>query len=251
KGGGVVEARPTRTNDKSARFRIFALPQENSHEFDSRARERAGREAFRRQGDPGFRAGRHGPRQRQSGRGRPHPHPGLRGRLHRPRGRGPQREFHRAQDFLWRRRGARLSALFADDRLDQARAPRQGAPRQALLPARSPRQGRAHRREAGSPRRRRGRRGGGEGRRVISGAPRARRRDVTAASEAPRARADNTGGYSSSTVAKSAGRITSSKAGTQKGISSSDQFFLTSAFVSVDNRERVLTPLQNTFETGE
>src|SRR5262249_3680417 len=35
--------------------------------------------------------------------------------------------------------------------------------RQALLPARSPRQGRAHRREAGSPRRRRGRPGGGEG----------------------------------------------------------------------------------------
>src|SRR5262249_4218452 len=76
-GPGVVEARPTRTNDKSARLRIFALPQENSHEFDSRARERADCQAFRRQGDPGFRAGRHRPRQRQGGRGRAHPHPGL------------------------------------------------------------------------------------------------------------------------------------------------------------------------------
>ena len=34
---------------------------------------------------------------------------------------------------------------------DQDRAPRQGAPRQALLPARPARQGRAHRREAGPP----------------------------------------------------------------------------------------------------
>ena len=37
--------------------------------------------------------------------------------------------------------------------LDQGRAPRQGAPRQALLPARPPRQGRAHPGAAGSPRR--------------------------------------------------------------------------------------------------
>ena len=36
--------------------------------------------------------------------------------------------------------------LFADDRLDQAGAPRQGSPRQALLPARSARQVGAHRR---------------------------------------------------------------------------------------------------------
>ena len=42
--------------------------------------------------------------------------------------------------------------LVADDRLDQARAPRQGAPRQALLPARPARQGGAHRRGRASRR---------------------------------------------------------------------------------------------------
>src|SRR5262249_556904 len=58
-----------------------------------------------------------------------------------------------------RGRRARVPALFADGRLDQDRAPRQGAPRQALLPARAARQERAHHREAGPPRRgRRGRR---------------------------------------------------------------------------------------------
>ena len=65
-----------------------------------------------------------------------------------------QRELHRAQDFLRRRRRARVPALLADDRLDQGRAPRQGAPRQALLPARPARQEGAHRRSAGDRRRR-------------------------------------------------------------------------------------------------
>ena len=66
-------------------------------------------------------------------------------------GRRHQRELHRPQDFLRRRRGARVPAVLADDRLDQGGAPRQGAPRQALLPARL--RGKSARivREAGSP----------------------------------------------------------------------------------------------------
>ena len=56
----------------------------------------------------------------------------------------PQRELHRAQDFLRRGRRARVPALLADDQLDQGGAPRQGAPRQALLPARPARQEGAH-----------------------------------------------------------------------------------------------------------
>ncbi len=46
--------------------------------------------------------------------------------------------------------------LFAEDQFDQGRAPRQGAPRQALLSARPPRQVGPHRREDGDA--------GGEGR---------------------------------------------------------------------------------------
>ena len=57
--------------------------------------------------------------------------------MHRARRRRGEREFHRPQDLLWRGRGARLSGLFADDRFDQGGAPRQGAPRQALLSART------------------------------------------------------------------------------------------------------------------
>ena len=61
-------------------------------------------------------------------------------------GGGLQRELHGAQDFLRRRRRARVPALLADDRLDQGRAPRQGASRQALLPARPARQEGPHHR---------------------------------------------------------------------------------------------------------
>ncbi len=57
-----------------------------------------------------------------------------------------QRELHGPQDFLRRGRRACVPAAVADGRLDQARAPRQGAPGQALLPAQSARQVGAHRR---------------------------------------------------------------------------------------------------------
>ncbi len=53
---------------------------------------------------------------------------------------------------LWRGRRARLPGAFPVDRLDQGRAPRQGPSREALLPARSPRQVGPHRRAPG-PRR--------------------------------------------------------------------------------------------------
>ena len=108
-----------------------------------------------------------------------------------PLRRRPQRELHRPQDFLRRGRRARLPALFADDRLDQGGAPRQGAPRQALLPARPPRQVGPHRRaqdRAARPRRKQarqraqGRRGGG----VIGRLASARLRFANPAWSAPR-----------------------------------------------------------------
>ena len=124
------------------------------------ARKRADREAVRRQGNPGFRTRRHRAGQRQGGRRRQEPRAGLRGRLHRPcRPRHPP-ELHRPQDLLRRRCRARVPALLADDQLDQGRAPRQGAPRQAVLSARSARQEGPHRRGDQHDRRRgRGREG--------------------------------------------------------------------------------------------
>src|SRR5712692_4684216 len=83
--------------------------------------------------------------------------------MHRPLRQRDQRELHRAQDLVRRGRRARVSALFADDRFDQGRAPRQGAPRQALLPARTARQVGAHHRAAGAPGRRSSRRRAGQG----------------------------------------------------------------------------------------
>src|SRR5439155_1601720 len=65
------------------------------------------------------------------------------------RGRRPQRILHGPQDFLWRGRRARLPDLFAEHRFDQGRAPRQGASRQALLPARPSRQVGPYRRKDG------------------------------------------------------------------------------------------------------
>jgi len=54
-------------------------------------------------------------------------------------GAGLNENFTVRKNLLRRRRRARLPALCADDRLHQSRAPRQGAPRQALLSARPPR----------------------------------------------------------------------------------------------------------------
>ena len=88
----------------------------------------------------GLRARRHAARRGEGGRGRAHPHPGLRGRLHRALQQGAEQQLHRAQDQLWRGRGARVPALLADDRGDRGGAPRRRAPRQAVLPARPLRQ---------------------------------------------------------------------------------------------------------------
>ena len=111
------------------------------------ARKGAGRQAVRRQGDSRFRAGRHRDRQRQGGRRRAHPHPGLRGRLHRPLRRAACNENFTVRKISYGEGVERVfPLLFADDRLDQGRAPRQGAPRQAVLSARPARQAGAHRR---------------------------------------------------------------------------------------------------------
>ena len=67
-------------------------------------------------------------------------------------GRRGEREFHRAQDFLWRGRRARLPGPFAADRFDRGGAARPRAPRQALLSARPARQGGPHRRAPGGQR---------------------------------------------------------------------------------------------------
>ena len=58
----------------------------------------------------GLRAGRHRDRQREGQGRRAHPRAGLRGRLHRALRRRPQRELHGPQDFLRRRRRARVPA---------------------------------------------------------------------------------------------------------------------------------------------
>ena len=78
------------------------------------------------------------------------PRPDVRRRLHRPRQQGREFELHRPQDFVRRRRRARLPALLAGDRFDRGRPPRRRAPRQALLSARPPRQIGAHRRASRS-----------------------------------------------------------------------------------------------------
>ena len=78
-------------------------------------------------------------------------------------------------------RRARLPGLFAGDRLDRGGPPRQGAPREALLPPRPARQVGPHRREAGPPlahgrdRGRDRRAGAGAGREVARSAPAASR----------------------------------------------------------------------------
>ena len=53
-----------------------------------------------------------------------------------PQERRPELQLHRAQDLLRRGRRARVPAVLARARRDRGGAPRRGAPRQALLPAR-------------------------------------------------------------------------------------------------------------------
>ena len=98
--------------------------------------------------DPRLPARRHPARQRQDQGRRARARPGLRRRLHRPRRRRHQREFHRPQDQLRRGRRARLPDRVADDRVHRSQASRRRAARQALLPARSSRQVGPDRREA-------------------------------------------------------------------------------------------------------
>ena len=97
-----------------------------------------------------------------------------------PRRRRPQRKLHRAEDFLRRGRRARVPDLLAVDRFDRSRAPRQGAPREALLSPRPPRQVGAHLREAGFPRRGHGRRQTADALRQDLGRPPGRGRRRTA-----------------------------------------------------------------------
>ena len=79
---------------------------------------------------PAFQPGDTVDRQREGRGRRAHPRPGLRGRVHRAQRPRPQRELHGAQDLLRRGRRARLSGLFADDRLRLrwCAAARSGAP---------------------------------------------------------------------------------------------------------------------------
>ena len=85
---------------------------------------------------------------RQGHRGQPLPHPGLPGHRHPPPGRRRPRDLHRPQGELRRRRRAHLPGAHPDHRQDRGRHPRRRAPRQALLPARSARQGRQDQGEA-------------------------------------------------------------------------------------------------------
>ena len=64
------------------------------------------------------------------------------------RGGGDQRELHRPEGLGRRRRRAHLPDPQPHDRLGRAGAPRPGPPRQAVLPPRAERQGRAHPGEA-------------------------------------------------------------------------------------------------------
>ena len=64
-------------------------------------------------------------------------------------GQGLNESFHGAQDFLWRRRGARVSGLFAAGGFGHRGAQGQGPPGQALLSARPHRQVGAHLRARG------------------------------------------------------------------------------------------------------
>ena len=87
---------------------------------------------------------RHRPRARQSARGRQGAHPDLRRRRDRA---APGRHaglVHGPESVVRSGRGAHLPAAFADDSEGRSRALGEGAAREAVLPARSEGQGRAH-----------------------------------------------------------------------------------------------------------
>ena len=112
----------------------------------------------RRGQDARLRARRHGARQREGGRGHARARPGLRGRLHRPQNAGLNSSFT-VRKISYGEGVERVFPLYSPRiAVDRGGAPRRRPPRQALLPARPPRQGGPHRREDGRSRRQGGRR---------------------------------------------------------------------------------------------
>ena len=92
----------------------------------------------------GDQARRHRSRSREGARGRQGAHPGVRGHGHRDAPRRRARDVHRPQGVVRPGRRAHLPAALADHRQDRGGAHGEGAPRQAVLPARPEGQGRAH-----------------------------------------------------------------------------------------------------------
>jgi hypothetical protein len=72
-------------------------------------------------------------------------------RVHRAVQPRPEQQLHRPQAVLRRGRGARLPAVLAERGGDHRGAPRPGAPREAVLPARPHRQVGAHQERAARP----------------------------------------------------------------------------------------------------
>ena len=93
---------------------------------------------------PQMKSGRHRARAREGARGRQGTRAGVRGHRHRHAPRRRARLVHGAQGLVRPGRRAHLPAALADDPEGGRRAVGPGAPRQAVLPARSEGQGRAH-----------------------------------------------------------------------------------------------------------
>ena len=105
--------------------------QEQQHEFDPAARQRAGRQVSPARTVPDFEPGRHGERERQGRRRRARPASRPTKASASAAGARPQPELHRAQDLVRRRRRARVPALFADGR--SVEVVRRGKVRRAKL----------------------------------------------------------------------------------------------------------------------
>src|SRR5205807_1419642 len=116
-------------------------PEEKIEVTDHEQHNSGNREAAHDPRDPGLQAGRHRGRAGEGGGGRPRARPGVRGRRDRAQQPRTQLLVHGAQDLSRRGRRARLPDLQPGDQRDLRQAPRQRAPRQALLSARSVRQG--------------------------------------------------------------------------------------------------------------